>query len=374
MKPVLILYFIAFSFLNSFAQNIDSLAAFPTSLQETSGLLYFNHKLITHNDSGGENALYEIDTNTAQILRTVYISNANNVDWEDLAQDDLNIYIADFGNNSGARRNLKIYIVSKQEFETSASDSVTASIINFSYDNQTTFTPQNQNTNFDAEALIATDDSLYIFSKNWSNQRTNLYSLPKTAGTFEAKLIDSYYVQGLITGADYDKKTGKIMLCGYSKFGSSFLFEIKDFDFPFVFKGNNTRKNISPKGSVQTEGICATGNNKYFLSSEKFMSKASVLHSFEDTVTFINSIEDTIIIINSMEEHYDIEKIYPNPSQKNITIEGNYDYFEIFSLQGKKLMTTTNDSINIENLAAGIYTIHCFKYKKLKKIAQIEKL
>jgi len=77
----------------------------PSNIVESSGAIIFNNRLITHNDSGGENKLFEVDLTTQQVARTVTISNATNIDWEDITQDDTFIYIGDFGNNNGFTKN-----------------------------------------------------------------------------------------------------------------------------------------------------------------------------------------------------------------------------------------------------------------------------
>jgi hypothetical protein len=53
------------------------------------GFSFYNNNIITHNDSGGQANLYEINASTGAVLRTVAITNATNVDWEDIAQDAL---------------------------------------------------------------------------------------------------------------------------------------------------------------------------------------------------------------------------------------------------------------------------------------------
>ncbi|MCD6544741.1 MAG: hypothetical protein J7K34_09555 [Flavobacteriaceae bacterium] len=68
-----------------------------------SGIINFDGRIITHNDSGGEHALYEIDILNGSVKRTVIIKNAQNKDWEDICQDDNFIYICDIGNNSNNR-------------------------------------------------------------------------------------------------------------------------------------------------------------------------------------------------------------------------------------------------------------------------------
>jgi hypothetical protein len=56
-----------------------------------------------------DDEIYEIDT-LGNLIRTININSANNSDWEDITQDDLNnFYIGDFGNNNNDRTNLRIY-------------------------------------------------------------------------------------------------------------------------------------------------------------------------------------------------------------------------------------------------------------------------
>lgn len=356
--------FLFFGFvLNATAQSIDSLAALPAKIEESSGLIYFNNKLFTHTDSGGEAALYQIDTLTGLILRTVYVANTTNIDWEDITQDENYIYIGDIGNNLGNRTDLKIYIVSKIDFENSGSDTLNAEIINYSYENQTDFTAQNRNTNFDAEAIISFGDSLYIFSKNWINEETNVYSLPKIAGTYSAKLIGNHKVEGLITGADYDKTTENIILCGYTKFGNSFLFEMKGFTAPIWFGGSNIRKPIQPKGSVQIEAICATGFEKYFLTSEKLFSKPAVLHSFEnfDSIsTAINEVQEDVFV-------------FPNPILDKIYLNRKFEKLMLYSSSGEMVLETEGDVLNVKKIAKGIYFLKCFEGNTLMKTLRVEK-
>ena len=64
--------------------QVDLVTPLQDSLKETSGLILINDRVITHNDSGGESALYEIDSVSGGISRKVIIENAPNIDWEDL--------------------------------------------------------------------------------------------------------------------------------------------------------------------------------------------------------------------------------------------------------------------------------------------------
>lgn len=98
--------------------------ALPQAVNETSGLIYWNGGLWTHNDSGNPPELYKLDTLSGQILQTIIISGVQNIDWEDIAQDETHIYIGDFGNNAGNRTDLKVLKISKTDIPASGNASV----------------------------------------------------------------------------------------------------------------------------------------------------------------------------------------------------------------------------------------------------------
>jgi hypothetical protein len=183
MKFVYALLFVTIFPLSFYGQKITLLTALADSLKETSGLIYLNQKLITHNDSDGRPALYEIDTISGNVIRSVAVRNATNIDWEDICYDGSYLYIGDFGND-GSRKDLKIYRLPISGYLTTGNDTVTADTIRFNYSDQIDFTSSPFSTNFDAEALISYGDSLYIFTKNWGDKWTNIYALPKTPGNY----------------------------------------------------------------------------------------------------------------------------------------------------------------------------------------------
>ena len=187
----------------------------PADVEETSGLLFYDGYLWTINDSGNAPKLYKLDTTSGSILQEVTLSDASNVDWEALAQDDEHIYVGDFGNNSGSRDDLGIYKVKKSDIPDSGNGSVSSEFISFTYPDFEI--PENKSlNNFDCEAMISIEDSLYLFSKNWGDEQTKLYRLPKTAGDYTAVLLATYNVAGLVTGADYNKESKEVTLVGYT--------------------------------------------------------------------------------------------------------------------------------------------------------------
>lgn len=248
--------------------STTALTVLDQTVKETSGLIFFDGKLVTHNDSGDSPNLYEIDTINGSVTRTVSISNATNVDWEDITQDDDYIYVGDFGNNNGNRGDLIIYKISKADFNSQTS--VTADSILIQYAAQTNFTSLPNANNYDCEAMISFQDSLMLFSKNWENERTYLYTLPKNPGFYNLSIRDSFDTQGTITGATYNPTTNVILLIGYkSSAFSKYLWELAQFTGYDVLNGTKSKCNLNVTGSIQLEAIAMKNDFEYFISSEE---------------------------------------------------------------------------------------------------------
>lgn len=245
-------------------------AFLPKEVEETSGLEFFNNGLWTMNDSGGKPVIYRIDTTTGKVLQKILIKNATNRDWEDLAADEKYLYIGDFGNNSGNRNDLKIYRITLSEIPDTGKAELNAKIITFKFEDRgNEKINSRKENNFDCEAFTATGDSLLLFSKNWQNQKTRIYTLPKKPGNYIAHLIDSMDVSGLVTGADYNKKARELILVGYkNKSWIPFLWIISDFDGR-NFKNTNKRRINMPKIiTTQTEGVAYTNGKNIMITSE----------------------------------------------------------------------------------------------------------
>lgn len=329
-----------------YAQQLTEVIILNSEIKETSGLIYLNQKLITHTDSGGEAALYEIDTITGNISRKVVISNATNIDWEDICFDDTYIYIGDFGNNTGSRTDLKIYRISISDYNTTANNTVEAEVINFSYLDQTDFTPALNATNFDAEALISYDDKLYIFTKNWKDLRSNIYAVSKTPGTYQISKIDNINSQGLITGATYNTSTTTVVLSGY--LFSAFIIEIYLFNEDQFSSGTMDRYTIEPIGSFQIESITPLNDKQYYLTSEENTSGSSKLYR-------LNS-KNYLSITESNQKLDNV--IFPNPATDIVTIRNDHLIsVEFYDSLGALRKTANKNQIDISDLAKGVYII-----------------
>ncbi|MEM0576535.1 T9SS C-terminal target domain-containing protein [Flavobacterium polysaccharolyticum] len=239
------------------------------SIKETSGLVFFEGLFWTHNDDH-DTTLYGLD-NSGKIKRKIKLNGVVNHDWEEITQDSSYLYIGDFGNNySGNRKDLSILKIEKTSF---LQEQPHIETITFSYSNQTDFSPLKPNkTAFDCEAFIVTKDSIYLFTKEWETTTTSLYALPNKTDHQVAQLQASWDCKGLITGATYLNAEKKIVLCGYTKRGSPFLYLLYDFEGNHFFSGSKKRINLKLRFH-QIEGIATTDGNSFYLTNEAFVRK-----------------------------------------------------------------------------------------------------
>lgn len=342
MKLLFYWPFLLFFISSTSAQVLSLETELDPIVKETSGLLYLNNTLITHNDSGTTNQLFDIDTLTGSVTRTVTITNASNIDWEDLTHDGTYIYIGDFGNNNGSRRDLKVYRIAIVDYF--ASTSVTAEIINYSYSNQTDFTPSFLATNYDAEGLIHYNNKLYVFSKNWLNGNTNIYELSKIPGTYSISIIDTINAQGLISGATYNTLNNSIILIGYDSSGA-FIIQLGGFNSGLFSNGAVVKTPISVPAdySIQIEAITPININEYYVSAEENSSNASGLYSFNVSTLNISEFDDTAI------------SFYPNPAKYSITLNQKNCETKIYAITGQLVKTSTKQYVDISDLTTGIY-------------------
>ena len=252
----------------SFCQkaNISHICNLSNKLDETSGLIYFNNSYWTINDSGNKACLYRIEED-GEVSQTIKIANAQNIDWEDIAQDEENVYIADTGNNNGNRTIFTIYKISKKDIPQSKEEiNVLAKIIEFKYEDQGT-NLQPYAHNFDCEALISFNDQLGLFTKNWADGKSTFYTINTTKRMAKPQFtINSY---GLITGADYNKVNNEVLLIGYQYINQTQLpFFIKITNFLDPSKQKETCIQLSEINGQQTEAICE-GKYGITISNEK---------------------------------------------------------------------------------------------------------
>lgn len=366
LKYTCIIFSLLWCYSNSFSQTmqLELICTLPDEIRETSGLISFNKGISfwTHNDSGGESALYEINTK-CEIVRKVTISNAQNIDWEEICLDDLgNIYIGDFGNNNNDRKNLVIYKI--KSLDVHSLDSVVAEKIQFEYINQSLFPPAVSEQNFDMEAFIWQNDSLHLFSKNRTNPFsgfTYLHTLPDQAGMHKTILRDSFYTglglmqQQWITGASISADKSKLLLLSYDKawifypLNPSNLFSSKIIPFRFTTL-------------TQKEAVCFTNQNDIWLTDEYLPTLRLGGNLYRLNLDpLINSTENNII-----QNYYAV----PNPSTGILQILPNdYKKLIVTDLYGKNISSVSHhEPIDLSFVRSGIYIISIFNHQGTNKL------
>ena len=167
---------------------------FDPQLSEISGIEFDKrHRLWAINDSGDDPVLYLLDEN-GDIARRVVVSNAKNIDWEDMTQDAFgHFFLGDFGNNDQSRRWLTIYKI-ENPIDIKG-DSTEAEVIKFTYPEMDGKEIAPAERNFDLEAFVEYEHNLYLFTKNRTSPFdgiTNLYRIGNYAANFDAELIGSF--------------------------------------------------------------------------------------------------------------------------------------------------------------------------------------
>jgi hypothetical protein len=319
------------------------LSSLDREVKESSGLLVLDGRGVTHNDSGNESKLFEIDLVSGDVLRSVFVRNAANVDWEDISRDDKYLFVGDFGNNLGNRTNLRILRIEIDSFL--LKDTVGAEFIDYDYADQTSFTSAPFETNYDAEALISYGDSLFIFTKQWGNFKTRVYSLPKIPGEYSISAIDSLDPNFMVTGADIDDSSDLVGIVGYN-FSRAFFIPL-----PVSELGNwsSYAFDVFPletSGSMQVEAI---GFDEfgigYFTSEDNALGDASLYKIMRKSSG------------EALAERGDSKIVYPNPASdrvyfKNLAFTEVVLYSPLGKLAGR---FDASPSMNISHLEKGVY-------------------
>jgi len=242
----------------------DQLSA---KVNEQSGLVWYQQMFWIDNDSDCAASLFAY--NKAGLLKKeVQLRDAKNRDWEDMAEDSTYIYIGDFGNNFGNRRNLRVLRLRKSEISADSIAVVDSEKLKFEWADQTDFSKRKQTHDFDCEAFLAYGDSLFLFSKNWSNHKTRLYTMFKDTTYQRLKPNNEFDVDFMVTGADIRSDGKMVALVGYKDFHSymMILYKYTGTDF---FGGKQLRVDLNSLGRAQTEGIVFANNDSLYISTEQ---------------------------------------------------------------------------------------------------------
>ena len=250
--------------------DLKELYSLPKKLKEVSGIAYFPDTdiLYTLEDSGNKNAVYAINSK-GKLEKTITVSNAKNVDWEDITKDKLgNIYIGDFGNNDNERKDLCIYKVAKNQLKNDVAKAEYK--VSFSYPEQTEFPPRKKEMFYDVEGFFESGGYFYLFTKNRSkgfDGTAFIYKIKNASGAQKAVKIGEFktcnnYNHCVLTSATISPDGKKVALLSHDK-----VLLFKNFKGDLFHKGTQTQ--IELNHFSQKEAIVFKDNNTLLIADEK---------------------------------------------------------------------------------------------------------
>ncbi len=360
---------------NNEHDNSGIAGVLDSTLSGTSSLFYWNHELWSSNDHG-QLRLFSIDTTNAHTKDSVRCG-FRYQDMEEVAQDDQYFYFGDFGNNGTTLRDdLYILRIPKQLL---LMGSCHCDTIHFSYCGYTTNNNRMSGglptTDFDCEAMVAIDDSLYLFTKQWTSQQTVCFALPKTPGRYIAMPRFKLNVNGLVTGACHFrldrlglKQKNVIALCGYNILAQPFVYLIYDFSGTNFTKGR--REKIAYLNNVgwQTEAIATADGIHYWITSERFSRlgvnnppRLLTLDLSSHLAQYISTLEPLDIDQPTLDPW---PTLAPNPTDGIVQLIGlSHEVLkdlkvEVWDSQGRMLKDVVNGTvIDLSKQPAGVYVV-----------------
>ncbi len=243
----------------------------PAAISEASGLVIDGREMIWHNDSGDGPVLYTTDL-AGQLIRTDTL-HARAVDYEDICADAEGLlYVGDFGNNVGRRKEETIYIYDRAARTTDS--------IRYSYPGQDG-EGRLSSGNYDCEAMAAADGYLHLFTKDilFGDRPFYIYHfrLPATPGTYVAEPLDSLYLpRRVITGATLDRERRELylvaynfrMLLGFLPSSSASLITLTDYPDDRFLSGKMQRRNLAWAIPTQHEAVSIYDEDYLYIAAE----------------------------------------------------------------------------------------------------------
>lgn len=257
----------------SFSQNIRTLPVeteikISLLLGEISGMAYEGDNIYALNDGGNGPYIFQLDMHTGRTKEKYRIDNIRNKDWEELALYNGYLYIGDFGNNMGKRRDLAIHRIRIDSLEHSDPPVMTTAI---SYSLQESYKPSRHDHEWDCEAMVVCSDGIYCFSKNWKNLITTMYEV-KEGEMNNLSPADSFDAGFLVTGAYYDSMHEGLYLCGYYE-NETYLLHFRNAET--VRFTNDYRKYVIPGlKNKQVESVFRKGDYIYLASERTLKAQA----------------------------------------------------------------------------------------------------
>lgn len=259
----------------------------PKALKEVSGICYQNNNIWAISDKPHPN-FFRLDAN-GNVLQEIELKNATVTDVEAITSDGSYLFIGDVGDNNGSRPSRSIYKVAINKIDKEPQSNVVGEKISFTFSDEGVGAGKKSN-DFDCEAIVPFNDSLYLITKRRTDDQSELYVIPKTPGTHVARLISKLDTKGLITDAAINPQKNQLALAGYEKgHEHPFVILIKNFKGNDLFSGSIERIELSENNKEwQMEGITFKSNDVLYLSCEETKNNPATIYSTKTSM--LNSV------------------------------------------------------------------------------------
>jgi len=249
-------------------------------LGEISGMAFYEDDIYAINDSGNGPYIFQLDILTGRTRKIFKLQNIRNKDWEELSVSGKHLYIGDFGNNRGKRKDLLIYRLHIDSLEYPA---VPVLSTGMEYAARSHLSGNSRYHEWDCEAMTVSPGGIFCFSKDRKNLITKLYRLRE--GEYNNLVpVDSFNTGFLVTGAYYDNAGDNLYLCGYYK-RETYLLHFRNDGRP-GFSGDHVKYIIPELKNTQVESIFVRGNFIY-LGSERTVREQAI---YRIALTSLNDI------------------------------------------------------------------------------------
>jgi len=262
------------------AKSVQEYVLTTDLLDEASGLAtsVLNPDILyAHNDSGGENAVFAIDTK-GRLQAKIIIDGVKNRDWEDIATAvDIQtgtpyIYIGEIGDNGARYPSVSIYKVPEPSL--AMGDTL---IIARQYD---TYNIQYEDGPRDAEALFVDPKSgdIYIISKR--EEQVGIYRVAYPQSTTQMNIAKKMGQMKMswVTAADISPNGKYILVKNYTGIRRFKVGRKTSIAEALTRKGKNMPYKLEPQG----EAICWDAKGKgYFTLSEASENSPQILYFYK---------------------------------------------------------------------------------------------
>lgn len=317
-----------------------------------------------------------LDTLTGAVVRQLPAEDTlpHFSDMEEVAQDDHFFYFGDFGNNHEyLRDDLRVLRLAKDDLMAGIFHFDTIFFTYEGYDPTMEGGHELPVTDYDCEAMIATDDSLYLFTKQWSSQQTTCYALPNQPGCYTAHSHGSVDVEGLVTGACYRADQRLLVLVCYSLLCQPFVYLLYDFQGTDFFGGQSLRLPLINELGTQTEAIATADGLHYYLTNER-LSRLGITHPAQllslDLTDYLDAYlhpDTTQVGVEPRPVNGERFVVTPNPATDYVEISalrsGAVTLLSLYNSRGQLIMEQTLQPhidtyrLSVDKLPAGNYLI-----------------